>query len=58
LLKLNPMEHFATVFRNLLYDNRFPALSDTVVCVLCAAAAAAIGVVVFSRFEGRLAEEL
>jgi ABC-type polysaccharide/polyol phosphate export permease len=58
LLKLNPMEHFAAVFRNLLYDNRLPAWTDATVCVLCAAAAAAIGIAVFSRFEGRLAEEL
>ncbi len=26
LYKLNPLEHFTTVFRNLFYDNRWPSL--------------------------------
>lgn len=58
LLKLNPMEHFATAFRNLLYDNRLPSAIDVTVCMVSAAVALALGLVVFRRYEGRLAEEL
>jgi ABC-type polysaccharide/polyol phosphate export permease len=58
LYKLNPMEHFVSAFRNLLYDNRLPSLADVAICALCAAAALALGLFVFNRYEGRLAEEL
>jgi ABC-2 type transport system permease protein len=58
LFKLNPMEHFVSAFRALLYDNRFPAGSDLVWCVVTAVVALAAGLLVFGRYEGRLAEEL
>jgi ABC-2 type transport system permease protein len=58
LFKLNPMEHFVTVFRNLLYDTRMPDLTDVVVCAATAAVTLAAGLLVFGRYEGRLAEEL
>jgi lipopolysaccharide transport system permease protein len=58
LFKLNPMEHFVTAFRNLLYDNRMPSTVDLGVCALSAALAVCLGLYVFDRYEGRLAEEL
>jgi ABC-2 type transport system permease protein len=58
LFKLNPMEHFVAVFRNLLYDNRLPSATDVGICLGTAAAVMILGVWVFSRYEGRLAEEL
>jgi len=58
LFKLNPVEHFVSVFRNLLYDNRLPSLTDALACVGAAALALALGAWVFGRYEGRLAEEL
>lgn len=58
IYRLNPMERFVTVFRNLMYDNRLPSLSDSVFIVLAAAIALAAGWWVFRRYEGRLAEEL
>jgi ABC-2 type transport system permease protein len=58
LYRLNPMERFVTVFRNLLYDNRLPALGDSVFVLAAAAAALVGGWAVFRRYEGRLAEEL
>jgi ABC-2 type transport system permease protein len=58
IFKLNPMEHFVSAFRNLLYDNRLPTASDLAVCALSAVVAVALGVYVFGRYEGRLAEEL
>lgn len=58
LYRLNPMERFVTAFRSLLYDNRWPSLSDTLFCVAAAIGSLVIGYVVFKRFEGRLAEEL
>lgn len=56
--RLNPMEHFVMVFRNLLYDNRLPELVDVLWCVGAAGIALAVGYTVFSRAERRLAELL
>ena len=58
LYRLNPMERFVTVFRNLLYDNRLPSLSDSVFVLAAAAVSISLGWWVFRRYEGRLAEEL
>lgn len=58
LYELNPLTRFVDVFRNLLYDNRAPALGDVVFCLVATAVALAVGHLVFQRFEGRLAEEL
>jgi len=58
LYRLNPMERFVTVFRNLLYDNRLPSLSDAVYVTAAAGLALVAGWWVFRRYEGRLAEEL
>lgn len=58
LYRLNPMERFVAVFRDLLYDNRLPELTDVAFCVGSAALALALGWLVFRRYEPRLAEEL
>jgi len=58
LYRLNPMERFVAVFRNLLWDNRLPALSDAVYVLAAAALTLVLGWAVFRRYEGRLAEEL
>lgn len=58
LYRLNPMESFAEVFRNLMYDNRMPALGSMVECVVWAVVALVVGGWVFRRHESRLAEEL
>lgn len=54
----NPMLHFVTVFRNLLYDNRWPDPTNVVWCIGWTIAALAIGLLVFIRHEKRLAEAL
>jgi ABC-type polysaccharide/polyol phosphate export permease len=57
VFELNPMAHFTTVFRNLLYDNRWPTVSDDLWCVGCAVLVFALGSFVFIRNEkafGRL----
>lgn len=54
----NPMERFVEVFRQLLYDNRWPDLTDFLICVVWALASLALGLVVFRRSERRLAEAL
>jgi ABC-type polysaccharide/polyol phosphate export permease len=56
--RLNPMERFTTVFRNLMYDNRFPALGDSLYCVGAAAVSLTLGYLAFTRFAARVAEEL
>lgn len=58
LYKLNPMLHFVTVFRNLLYDNRMPELVDILWCVGAAGISITVGYLIFSRSERRLAELL
>jgi len=58
LYRLNPMERFVTVFRNLLYDNRLPTLADSGFVVAAAVVSLVLGWAVFRRYEGRLAEEL
>lgn len=55
---LNPMEHFVTVFRQLLYDNRWPDLAEWLICVGWALASITIGMFVFRRHERKLAELL
>jgi ABC-type polysaccharide/polyol phosphate export permease len=56
--RLNPMERFAEVFRNLLYDNRMPEPGAMLACVAWAAVAYLVGSAVFSRHSTRLAEAL
>lgn len=56
--RLNPMERFVAVFRNLLYDNRLPELADALYCFGAAALVFLLGYLVFSKNEKRLAELL
>ena len=58
IYKLNPIERFSEVFRNLMYDNRLPEWGDLVACALAGCVSLAIGYVVFSRNEKKLAELL
>ncbi len=56
--ELNPLVRFLTAYRDVLYDLRFPAVGDIAYLVVWAAASLAIGLWVFSRLDGRLAEEV
>lgn len=58
IYRLNPMERFVAVFRNLLYDNRWPEVNDVLFCVVSAAVALTVGLWVFRRNEKGLAEAL
>lgn len=58
IYRLNPMERFVLVFRNMLYDNRWPDPADYIYIVVCALLSLAIGVLVFRRAEKGLAEAL
>jgi lipopolysaccharide transport system permease protein len=58
LYDLNPMEHFVTVFRALLYDNTWPVGTDLVWCAGSALVTMSLGILVFRRFEARITEEL
>lgn len=53
---VNPMFHFVSAFRQLLYDNRLPDLVHILTCLSWTAAALTIGVAVFSRHEKKIAE--
>jgi lipopolysaccharide transport system permease protein len=58
IYQINPMVHFITVFRNLLYDNRWPGLTEWVICGAWAIGSFGLGLLVFRRNEKRLAEAL
>jgi ABC-type polysaccharide/polyol phosphate export permease len=58
IYKLNPMEHFVAVFRNLLYDNRWPDPADYLFITICAVISLVLGVLIFRRSEKGLAEAL
>lgn len=55
---LNPMEHFIAVFRQLMYDNRWPDLNEWLICVCWAAVSITLGLLVFRRNDKKLAEAL
>jgi ABC-type polysaccharide/polyol phosphate export permease len=54
----NPLVHYAEAFRAMLYQHQFPGLTTSLVVVLAAVASAWLGWTVFTRYSGRLAEEL
>jgi ABC-type polysaccharide/polyol phosphate export permease len=56
--RLNPMERFTEVFRNTIYDGRWPSLSNTLYLIVVSVGVLVIGRAIFLRFTGRLAEEL
>lgn len=58
LYRLNPMTRFVEAFRNVFYDSRWPAADTLVFCTVSAVVSIVCGYWLFSRFEGRLAEEL
>lgn len=58
IYRLNPIERFTEIFRNTIYDGRLPSLANTAFVVAVSAVVLALGYFVFTRYEGRLAEEL
>ena len=55
---LNPMVKFVEAFRDCLYNLRMPSAGTLLYLVVASVVTAALGFVVFSRLEPRLAEEL
>lgn len=58
LYRLNPLTRFVEAYRNLLYDLSAPSLATVGYLIVLSVGTFLIGAAVFSRFEGRLAEEL
>jgi ABC-type polysaccharide/polyol phosphate export permease len=58
LYNLNPLVRFVEAFRDVMYDMRFPPIDHMAYLVGVSVASLAFGQTVFSRLEGRLAEEL
>ena len=58
IYELNPMTAFVETFRELLYDLRFPDWTQVLYVSAWSFALLIVGIMVFRRFEGRLAEEL
>ena len=55
---INPLVHFITAFRNVMYDNRLPSGLDLGMCGVWALVSLTVGLLVFRRFDSRLAELL
>lgn len=58
LYHLNPAVRFVEAFRDVLYDARVPPATTLLALFLSAATTIVIGLLIFRRFEPRLAEEL
>ncbi len=58
IYELNPLVKFVQVYRDVLYDLRFPSLINLGYLTAWAAALLALGLWVFSRLDRRLAEEV
>lgn len=58
LYDLNPAVAFVEAFRDVLYDLQWPSAQRWGELVVWSVVSLAVGVLVFRRFEGRLAEEL
>jgi ABC-2 type transport system permease protein len=58
ILKVNPMTDFVECFRNAWYDGRMPPWGNIFYVISVSAAVFFLGLYVFHRLEGRLAEEL
>ncbi len=55
---LNPMVHFVALFRQVLYDNRWPDGIEWLICLCWSLAAVSVGMLVFRKNERNLAETL
>jgi ABC-type polysaccharide/polyol phosphate export permease len=58
LFTLNPLVRFVEVYRDLLYNLRWPSATDMGFLAVVSITSLALGYWVFNRIEGRLAEEL
>lgn len=58
IFRINPFTDFADCFRATLYNGRLPALGPALYVTVFSFLALAVGLYVFGRLEGRLAEEL
>lgn len=58
LYNLNPATRFAEAYRDVLYDMRMPAWDHIAYLVILAIVSLGLGMVVFNRLEGRVADEL
>jgi ABC-2 type transport system permease protein len=58
LYKLNPMVEYTGIFRSLLYDWTMPGMSSVLYVLVWSVGMFVVGLWIFRRFEGRLAEEL
>jgi ABC-type polysaccharide/polyol phosphate export permease len=58
IYELNPLVRFIQVYRDVLYDLRFPALTDIGYVLVWSVSLLVVGLWVFSRLDRRLAEEV
>jgi lipopolysaccharide transport system permease protein len=58
LYQWNPMERFIVIFRELLYDNRWPSPNDFLIITVISFVTFALGLIIFRKNESKLAAVL
>lgn len=58
LYEANPAARFVEAFRTVTYDLAWPSWQNWLILTLCSVVSLVLGFAVFSKFSGRLAEEL
>ena len=58
LYDLNPMVHFVALFRQVLYDNRWPDGFEWLICLCWSMVSVGVGMLMFRKNERNLAETL
>ncbi|MGK2956853.1 MAG: ABC transporter permease [Acidimicrobiales bacterium] len=58
IYRLNPMVGFVEAYRDLLYDLRFPPAGDMLYLAAWSIVTMTVGLIIFNRMAGNLAEEL
>lgn len=51
LIELNPFYYFITLFHLIIFDAKFPASTDWLICISLAVVSVVLGVVVFQKYE-------
>ena len=53
VIRINPLYHYITYFRNIMIYGTVPSLSDNIICIAFSVAMLAIGVVAFRKSQSR-----
>ena len=55
LFKINPITYYIELFRNPLYENSFPSISTTFICIFLSFISMISGLIIFKKFNKNIA---